>query len=53
MGVLLGIAGASFGVALALGSGWFPPESKGLAMGIAGAGQQRHGHRHVLRAPAC
>ncbi len=38
MGVLLGIAGASFGVALALGSGWFPPEHKGLAMGIAGAG---------------
>jgi NNP family nitrate/nitrite transporter-like MFS transporter len=38
MGVLLGIAGASFGVALALGSGWFPPEKKGLAMGIAGAG---------------
>ena len=38
MGVLLGIAGASFGVALALGSGWFPPEYKGLAMGIAGAG---------------
>ena len=25
MGVLLGIAGASFGVALSLGSGWFPP----------------------------
>lgn len=38
MGVLLGIAGASFGIALSLGSGWFPPESKGLAMGIAGAG---------------
>ncbi|GJE58974.1 MFS transporter [Methylobacterium trifolii] len=38
MGVLLGIAGASFGVALSLGSGWFPPEHKGLAMGIAGAG---------------
>ncbi len=38
MGVLLGIAGASFGVALSLGSGWFPPEKKGLAMGIAGAG---------------
>ena len=36
--ILLGIAGASFGVALALGSGWFPPEYKGLAMGIAGAG---------------
>ena len=26
MGVLLGIAGASFGVALSLGSGWFPPQ---------------------------
>lgn len=38
MGVLLGIAGASFGVALSLGSGWFPAENKGLAMGIAGAG---------------
>ena len=38
MGILLGIAGASFGVALSLGSGWFPPKYKGLAMGIAGAG---------------
>jgi MFS transporter, NNP family, nitrate/nitrite transporter len=38
MGVLLGIAGASFGVALSLGSGWFPPQYKGLARGIAGAG---------------
>lgn len=38
MGVLLGIAGASFGVALSLGSGWFPPQYKGLAMGLAGAG---------------
>ena len=38
MGVLLGIAGASFGVALSLGSGWFPKQYKGLAMRIAGAG---------------
>jgi NNP family nitrate/nitrite transporter-like MFS transporter len=38
MGILLGIAGASFGVALSLGSGWFPRQYKGLAMGIAGAG---------------
>jgi len=38
VGILLGIAGASFGVALALAAGWFPPEHKGLAMGIAGAG---------------
>jgi len=38
MGVALGVAGASFGVALSLGSGSFPPRFKGLAMGIAGAG---------------
>jgi NNP family nitrate/nitrite transporter-like MFS transporter len=38
MGVLLGIAGASFGVALSLGSGWYPARHKGLAMGVAGAG---------------
>ena len=38
MAVLLGLAGASFGIALSLGGGWFPPEHKGLAIGIAGAG---------------
>lgn len=38
MGVLLGIAGASFGVALSLGSGSFPARHKGLAMGLVGAG---------------
>lgn len=38
MGALLGIAGASFAVALPLGSGWWPPKYQGLAMGIAGAG---------------
>ena len=32
------IAGASFGVALSLGSGWFSPKTYGLAMGLAGAG---------------
>ncbi len=38
MGIMLGIAGASFGVALSLGGGWYPPKYKGLAIGIAGAG---------------
>ena len=38
MGILLGIAGASFGVGLSLGSSSYPPEYKGLAMGIVGAG---------------
>ncbi len=38
LGVVLGTAGASFGVALSLGAGWYPPKYKGLAMGIAGAG---------------
>ena len=36
--LLLGIAGASFGVAQSLAAGWFPQEHRGLAMGIAGAG---------------
>lgn len=38
MGLFLGIAGASFAVALPLVSRWYPPEYQGLAMGIAGAG---------------
>lgn len=38
IGVLLGIAGASFAVALPLAGYWFPPEHRGLAMGICGAG---------------
>jgi MFS transporter, NNP family, nitrate/nitrite transporter len=38
IGFFLGIAGASFAVALPLASRWYPPEYQGLAMGIAGAG---------------
>jgi NNP family nitrate/nitrite transporter-like MFS transporter len=38
VGFLLGIAGASFAVALPLAGGWYPPQYQGLAMGIAGAG---------------
>jgi NNP family nitrate/nitrite transporter-like MFS transporter len=38
VGLLLGMAGASFAVALPLASRWYPPEYQGLAMGIAGAG---------------
>lgn len=38
IGLLLGIAGASFGVALPLAGRWYPPQYQGLAMGIAGAG---------------
>jgi MFS transporter, NNP family, nitrate/nitrite transporter len=37
-GLLLGIAGASFAVALPIASRWYPPEKQGIAMGIAGAG---------------
>jgi NNP family nitrate/nitrite transporter-like MFS transporter len=37
-GLLLGVAGASFAVALPLASRWYPPEHQGLALGIAGAG---------------
>jgi NNP family nitrate/nitrite transporter-like MFS transporter len=38
IGALLGVAGASFAVALPLASRWYPPERQGLAMGIAAAG---------------
>ncbi len=38
LGVMLGVAGASFAVALPLASRWYPPEHQGTAMGIAGAG---------------
>jgi NNP family nitrate/nitrite transporter-like MFS transporter len=38
VGLLLGVAGASFAVALPLASRWYPPEYQGMAMGIAGAG---------------
>src|SRR5262249_34636385 len=37
-GVILGVAGASFAVALPLASRWYPPEPQGTALGIAGAG---------------
>lgn len=38
LGLLLGVAGASFAVALPLASRWYPQEYQGLALGIAGAG---------------
>lgn len=38
LGAVLGVAGASFAVALPLASRWYPPEYQGTALGIAGAG---------------
>jgi MFS transporter, NNP family, nitrate/nitrite transporter len=38
LGLLLGIAGASFAVALPIAGRWYPPEYQGFVMGIAGAG---------------
>ena len=38
LGVVLGIGGASFAIALPLASRWYPPEHQGAAMGVAGAG---------------
>jgi NNP family nitrate/nitrite transporter-like MFS transporter len=38
LGGVLGLAGASFAVALPLASAWYPPEHQGTALGIAGAG---------------
>jgi MFS transporter, NNP family, nitrate/nitrite transporter len=38
IGLFLGVAGASFAVALPMASRWYPPEQQGLVLGIAGAG---------------
>jgi NNP family nitrate/nitrite transporter-like MFS transporter len=38
LGLILGVAGASFAIALPLASYWYPPEHQGTALGIAGAG---------------
>jgi MFS transporter, NNP family, nitrate/nitrite transporter len=38
LGIVLGLAGASFAVALPLASAWYPPQHQGTALGLAGAG---------------
>ncbi|MGH7170468.1 MAG: MFS transporter [Gemmataceae bacterium] len=38
VGLMLGVAGASFAAALPLASRWYPPQYQGMAMGLAGAG---------------
>jgi NNP family nitrate/nitrite transporter-like MFS transporter len=38
LGVVLGMAGASFAIALPLASRWYPPQHQGTALGLAGAG---------------
>jgi NNP family nitrate/nitrite transporter-like MFS transporter len=38
LGIILGVAGAAFAVALPLASRWYPPETQGTALGVAGAG---------------
>lgn len=38
LGLILGVAGASFAVALPLASLWYPPKYQGVALGVAGAG---------------
>lgn len=38
VGLVLGVAGSAFAVALPLASRWYPPEHQGTALGIAGAG---------------
>jgi NNP family nitrate/nitrite transporter-like MFS transporter len=38
LGIILGVAGASFAIALPMVSYWYPPEHQGMALGLAGAG---------------
>ena len=50
LGLMLGVAGASFAVALPLASRWYPPEHQGTALGIAGAGNSGNGVRSAVGA---
>jgi len=38
LGIVLGVAGASFAIALPMVSYWYPPQYQGIALGLAGAG---------------
>jgi MFS transporter, NNP family, nitrate/nitrite transporter len=38
LGVVLGVAGASFAIAMPMVSYWYPPQHQGFALGLAGAG---------------
>ncbi len=38
LGLALGVAGASFAIALPMVSYWYPPRQQGIALGLAGAG---------------
>ncbi|MGO9673818.1 MAG: nitrate/nitrite transporter [Methylocella sp.] len=38
LGLALGVAGASFAIALPMVSYWYPPQQQGLALGLTGAG---------------
>jgi len=39
MGAVLGMAGASFAVAMPQAGRWYPPNMQGLVMGLAGRGR--------------
>ena len=49
LGIVLGVAGASFAIALPMVSYWYPPEHQGMALGLAGAGNSGT----VLRLAVC
>jgi len=38
LGIIMGVAGASFAVALPQAGRWYPPQMQGLVLGLAGAG---------------
>jgi NNP family nitrate/nitrite transporter-like MFS transporter len=50
LGVVLGMAGASFAIALPMASRWYPPQHQGKALGLAGAGNSGTGVCDVCRA---
>jgi NNP family nitrate/nitrite transporter-like MFS transporter len=49
LGLILGVAGASFAVALPLASRWYPPQYQGTALGNRGCRQLGHCIRFAVR----
>jgi NNP family nitrate/nitrite transporter-like MFS transporter len=48
LGLILGMAGASFAVALPLAGRWYPPHLKGVVLGLVGAGNLGAAVNHLF-----
>jgi NNP family nitrate/nitrite transporter-like MFS transporter len=48
LGIVLGVAGGSFAVALPQAGRWYPPQMQGVVLGLAGAGHVTVAVNHLL-----